>query len=517
MIEIRHQRGGATPAHRAAQRAAALRPLRAGAALAAALASLAGAGPARAADGGGWQQWPATPRLGYETVKFDDGTKMGLVGTTYLVQPLPGLCVGPAVYGSASGPYGGLFTVGAEAALCTTLVGPLRLVAGVYAGGGGGGGNAPVGGGLMLRPHADLLWDFGPFRAGLSVSHVSFPSGQMGSTQLGVIAEVDTGFAALAGAAPAVGGRPRGGIGFDRILAVGGAYRPRGGTLNTNGVPLASTIGLVGARAEAALTGPWYLGIEANGAASGGAAGYAELLGTIGAGWPLDAAGALVLGGRVALGMGGGGGMPTGGGLLAKAALDARWRFSPTLALVAEAGWASAPQGDFGVPYGNLALQWQLEPAPGAPAQTVRQDWSIGVEQVFNAARTNGPAKNLQQVSLRYTRFVGEPFYLSGQVQSAYGGDAGAFSVGLFAAGAQWRPAPPLELGAEFAFGAAGGGGVATGGGFVVKPMAFVGVELSPHWSLRRGGGWFKAVNGDLASGVADLTLVYRFDVAGPR
>ncbi len=474
----------------------------------------AAAAPARAADDGGWLRRPALPRLSYETVQFDSGEKMGLVGATYLVEVMPRLCVGPAVYGSASGRRGGLFTVGAEAALCTPLAGRLGLVAGLYVGGGGGGA-APVGGGLMLRPHVDLLWNFGPFSAGVGWSYVGFPSGEMGSSQFGLVLQADTAFASWhGGAVPAAG--ERGGAGFDRFVAQAGAWRPRSGTRGVSGAPLAATIGLVGARAEADLAAPLWVGIEANGAASG-AAGYAEFLGTAGVTWPLDNAGTLRAGGRIALGMGGGGDVPTGGGLLAKAALDARWQFAPTLALGLEAGWAAAPQGDIAAPYGLVTLDWQVAPGPGQPAQAVRQEWSAGVEYVHDAARKAGPARSLQQVSFKYSRLVSEWLYVNGQVQSAYEGDAGAFAVGLFGVGALWQPLPALQLGAEVALGAAGGGGVDTGGGAVVKPLLQAGLALGPNAALRLGAGWLKAIDGPLSSAVVELSLVYRFETAGPR
>ena len=178
-----------------------------------------------------WTRTNADLRLGFETIKLPGNEHIGLLGTSYLAELRRGLCAGPAVYGAASGQHGGLFLVGAEAALCTSLVGPLSLEAGLFVGGGGGGG-APVGSGLMLRPHADLLWDFGGYRVGVSVSNVRFPSGQINSSQVGVVFGMDTGFTYL----PAgTGGVPfqgvgRTGIGIDRMLMVGGAYRPRAGS-----------------------------------------------------------------------------------------------------------------------------------------------------------------------------------------------------------------------------------------------------------------------------------------------
>jgi hypothetical protein len=481
------------------------------------LALLVAVAPAaRAQPAGAWEFKPSALRLGYETLSLPAGEKMGLVGTTYLVQVHDFACIGPAAYGAASGERGGLFTVGVDAALCARLFGRLSAEAGLYVGGGGGGG-APVGGGLMLRPYANLLWDFGWFHAGVSVSKVRFPSGSIDSNQVGAVVDLatDFGFMPPAAAGSPVRSGPAGGLGFDRIRAVFGAYAPRSGTLGTDGSPLAGTIGLVGVRAESSFGRIGLYGVEAGAAASGGAAGYAEFLGTLGVLAPLDAAQRFALGGRVALGMGGGGAIPTGGGLLAKAAVNADWRAADAFGLGLEAGWTYAPQGSFSAPYATLALRWDLTPPPGKPGTRVRGEWSAGVEYVRDAARKAGPSKDMQQVSLRYARFVGDRVYLNGQLQSAYAGDAGAFSVGLFGLGVQWPIGSAALAGVELAAGAAGGGGVDTGGGAVIKPMAYLGWRLSPLWSLRLGGGWLKAVNGGLSSPVADLTLVLSFDVAG--
>ncbi len=50
--------------------------------------------------------------------------------------------------------------------------------------GGGGGGAAPQGGGLMLRPYLDISRDVGSVMLGAGVSYVSFPNGDIESTQL---------------------------------------------------------------------------------------------------------------------------------------------------------------------------------------------------------------------------------------------------------------------------------------------------------------------------------------------
>lgn len=461
-----------------------------------------------------WTRANADLRAGFETVSLPGKEHMGLLGASYLFELQRGLCVGPAVYGAISGQHGGLFTVGAEAALCTVLAGPLSLEAGLYVGGGGGGG-APVGGGLMLRPHADLLWDFGGYRAGVSVSNVRFPGGQINSTQLGLVLGMNTDFTYLPSGRTAVpfNSSGRTGVGLDRILAVGGVYRPAAGSKTLSGAALDSQIGFIGARAERFMTPVFYGGVEANAGGGGGTAGYAELLGSLGGAWQLVPE-RFEIGGRVALGMGGGGGIPVGGGLLAKAALAAALRLSRDASLALEAGWVKAPQGSFSAPYGSLALRWDMDHPQGQLRKLTREEWVAGVEGYRSAARKAGPPQDLQNVTLKLNRFLGETFYLSGQVQSAYAGDAGAYAAGLLGGGAQARIGESLLVGAELLAGVAGGGGVATGNGAIVKPMAYVGVELTPALSLRLGAGRVKAFNGELDSTVADLTLAFAFGVA---
>ncbi len=480
--------------------------------IAAALLFLPGLAPAQ---DDAWREAPALARIGYETITLPGDEKMGLVGLSYLVQPTAGLCLGPAVYGAASGQRGGFFTIGAEAALCTRLYGSLNVVAGLYLGGGGGAA-AAQGGGLMLRPHLDLMWDFGPVRAGVSWAKVYFPNGEIDSDQLGLVLDVPMSFGYLPAGQRSLSswGGQRSGMGFDRFLAVAGVYAPRGNSLGSSGAPLPSHIGYVGARAEAQLLPALAIGLEANGAASGGVDGYAEILGTLGTDFALGDGG-VRLGGRVALGLGGGGDMPTGGGLLGKVALGLSVPLSHDLSLGLEAGWAYAPQGDFDAPFGALALRWALDPLPGVASVMVRQEWSAGAEVFYDAARKDGSSRDMHSVSFKYSRFIGEHLYLSGQVQSAYQGGAGGFSVGLFGIGGLWRSGDGLLAGAEMLAGAAGGGGVATGSGAVLKPMAYVGWELSPAASLRLGAGWIGAPNGQLGSPVLDLSVVFAFDVPG--
>ena len=66
-----------------------------------------------------------------------------------------------------------------------------------------------------------------------------------------------------------------------------------------------------------------YTGIEASAAASGGAAGYMEILGNVGWRWAPAASVPIAFEARGGLGLGGGGAMPTDGGTIGKVAVGA--------------------------------------------------------------------------------------------------------------------------------------------------------------------------------------------------
>jgi hypothetical protein len=479
-----------------------------------------------AASGGALAQWPpddplavvpAQARIGIEKVTLPRGESMGLLGTTYLVDLGRGFSAGPAAYGAISGRRGGLFTVGAELAWRQRLAGALDLDLGVYAGGGGGGA-APVGGGLMVRPHVDLLWDFGPYRAGVSWSRVRFANGDIDSRQLGLVWSANTDFRfvpqARIGERSDVAGRS--GIGFDRFQAVVGTYRPRGGPQRVSGGELDSAITYVGARAERAIGNHAYWGIEASGAADGGVAGYAEYLATLGtetAVWGQT----LVVGARVALGMGGGGDVDTGGGLLAKAGAYGTVRLTRELGLTIEGGYTGAPQGNFRALHAAASLNWILDDPSDitAPPRNTRTQW-VGGAVRYDAPRNDGTQRVLQSVVLEVHRFVTPHVYLNGHVHSAWGGGGGGYTAGMFGIGTQWPVSGRVHVGADALVGAAGGGGVRTQGGAVVKPSAYVGIDLGRSTSVRVGAGRIRSLRGGgLDATTLDVALAFTFGIAG--
>ena len=460
----------------------------------------------------------ARVRLGGEFVHLPQGERMGLAGMTELLNVGGEWWVGPGVYGAATGKRGGLFVPGVEGAWSHPFNDWLAVDTGLFAGGGGGGA-APVGGGLMLRPHLDLVFRFPGFYTGPTWSKVWFTSGTINSNQLGWMLNFDSSFryrpAAFTGAATDGSAT---GLGFDHVDTMVTMAHPRN-SLTTAGAPLTRTIGLVGLRAERIVDGPLWAGLEAAGAGSGGVAGYAEVLGTAGLRWPVIGD-RLSLGVRASAGLGGGGGIDTGGGIVLKTAAGATLRLTDTLGIGGELGLVDAPRGHYKAVTAAVSLNWALDvpqrdlaawsdTTPGVPT---RMEFGTAVEH-YRAARKVGPPRALDAVALQVNRFVAPNVYLTGQAHSAFAGGAGAYSVGLFGVGAQLPLSARLRLGAEALGGAAGGGGVDTQGGAIVQARAYADLALTDSLSLRVGVGKIKSVHGGLDAPVVDAALVFRFGV----
>jgi hypothetical protein len=461
----------------------------------------------------------ARVRLGGEHVHLPGGERMGLAGLTELLNVGGEWWVGPGVYGAGAGKRGGFFVPGVEAAWSHPFNDWLAVDTGVFVGGGGGGG-APVGGGLMLRPHLDLVFRAPGAYTGPTFSEVWFPNGQIKSHQFGWMVNFDSSFryrpADFTGVATDGSAT---GLGFDHVDAMVTFAKPHSSTSTTGG-PLTQRIGFVGLRAERVVDGPLWAGIETAGAASGGVAGYAEVLGTAGLRWPV-VSDRLSLGVRGSAGLGGGGGIDTGGGLLVKAAAGATLRITDTLGIGAELGIVDAPRhAHYKATTAAVSLNWALDVPQGDlgnwfkvnPGTPTRMEFGAGAER-YRAARKDGRTEALEAVVVQINRFVAPNLYLTGQAHSAFAGGAGAYSVGLFGVGAQLPVASRLRLGIEALGGAAGGGGVDTQGGAVLQGRAYADLALTDSLSLRVAAGRIKSIHGGLNAPVVDAALVFSFGV----
>ena len=462
---------------------------------------------------------PTSGTLGFETLHLPQGERMGLVGGSLLFDIGGDWGIGPAVYGAATGQRGGFFVGGVEMQHRWALGNGFSLATGLYAGGGGGAG-APVGGGLMLRPAVTVLKDLGPsLQAGLSLSSVRFPDGQINSTQLGLTLAWRSEFVHVAstggdaGSSSTIGASKAMGLGFDRMSATVSTYQLTDDNRRR--------IRLAGARAERRSSIDGFVwGLEATAAAQGGAAGYMELLGTAAFSTALmpTALPSWRVGVRLGAGLAGGGALLTGGGLIGKVTGTTELSLAPGWTLGADYGTVrtrAALQARMAQVWLGVDLEPGLDGRSGTAGKVVRTEWIGAIQHHARELRTDGTRQSLDTIGLKLNRYFGENFYLSGQAHSAFAGGAGAYSVGLVGLGVATSARAPLRGGAEILVGAAGGGGVQTSGGGVAQGLMWAGWSPSPTSEWRLGIGKMQPLHGGQGSPLAELSWSRSFGMLG--
>jgi hypothetical protein len=83
--------------------------------------------------------------------------------------------------------------------------------------------------------------------------------------------------------------------------------------------------------------------------------------------------------------------------------------------------------------------------------------------------------------------------------------------VGEVGLGGVWNVTPNWFIEGEALFGAAGGGGIAVGSGFVVQGNVSVGYRLNKDISIIATAGRIEAPQGDFKANVGGVSLAYQF------
>lgn len=478
-------------------------------------------------------------RFTYERVDLPGAERIGLAGAGYRFDVFPSVSAGAAVYGALNGDRGGFFTVGFDAGVKLRLAGRLFVEGGLYAGGGGGS-SAPQGGGLMLRTHAGVLYDLESVRLGAQYAAVRFPNGNIGSRGAAVMMEFPFGALRVSRerrrtglAEYALPSLPDMGVVREQCAVRYQFFMPAEGIPGKGGTLRIGRFALAGFEYGRALGRGAGLFIETAGAAGGDADGYAELLAGVSYAVPLLRSGeawergsGLKLHGRVSAGAGGGGGMDTGGGALLKAGIGLAYEYSGGLVLAAVYGTLDALDGPFRGEFAAVHAGWAYDlvvkngwgarrPGPGERASPL--DWRVrAAHQTYTTMdgtmRVSGQDREVSLFGIKADRLLSEHLYLTGQVLSAYDGEAGGYTAGFMGAGIGSRIADSgAGIFMEALIGAAGGGGIDVGGGTVVQPSTGLWFDLGDVVQIEASVGRIMASTGRLNSTIMDLSMTYRF------
>ncbi|MBO8206617.1 hypothetical protein HA149_06000 [Prochlorococcus marinus XMU1406] len=469
-----------------------------------------------------------TLRFSFEEIDMPDaGEKMGLYSIGAYDQLNPSFYGGITLYGAATGRRGGFFTGGYTLGVERQLFDNLIFDAGAYVGAGGGGA-AAQGGGLMIRPHIGLKYDFTWSELGLNYTYIDFPYGDISSDAIAL--SLDIPFSSLTFNLEDDGLTVADYFGVDwsnvsrhrsHLAARVRAYSPASGSKTTSGGVLNNSLGLVGVEYAYFLDDNWFTTFETAGALSGGVGGYAELLAGIGYRLPLTKNDRLALLPALTIGGAGGGGVDTAGGFVTRANIGLEYRLSSDLSLIMDGGYLTAPDGNFDTSYLGLNLAYVMEifaqDQKGAPlrktdpVKTIKWRFRPAHQWYFDAQRKGGSSRDMQLLGGKIDWMGGDWWYLTGQGLSAYGGGAGGYSEGHWGVGILGPTWKNLRLYGEMLIGAGGGGGVDSGSALLFKPSIGLEYNLNKDLSLQTGIGKVISKEGNLDANTFEASLVWRF------
>jgi hypothetical protein len=470
---------------------------------------------------------PTTWRTTAETWELPGGEKMGMLGGNLLFDTTDYLKLGIGSYGAVRGMRGGFITLGLAAELQPRLSPAWRARAGLFVGAGGGRGGATLaGGGLMLRTDLGLSYEsagFGNF--GFGLSHVNFPSGVIRSTQPYVLYEYPFHSLTTSGWRNQPS-RPRSPQSLpaneQEFALVARSYRIPSSVVQDDGKPQYGSMQLLGVEWLSYVDKSWFVKLESEGAMGGRSNGYMQILAGGGYRLPLGTSTALKL--HAAAGPAGGGRVDTGGGLLLDAGLGLQQQLTPSTSVEVSIGQVRAPSQSFratsvalklshrfGLPaVGGAALPGASLDGYNAAALRVR-----AAQQTYSGRnpqwRANFSEQEVGNLGVQVDYFMSQQWFLSGQGLAAYSGKAGAYMKGLVGLGYQQPVAGPWFAEAEALVGAAGGGGLAVGGGLVAQANASLGYRLNKSLSLMATAGRIQASRGDFNANVLGVSLGYQF------
>jgi hypothetical protein len=452
---------------------------------------------------------------------------MGMMGWNLLMDVTDGVALGAATYGAISGERGGFITLGVAGELSHRISERWRAHGGLFVGAGGGRGSyTQAGGGLMIRTDVGLTYQTQNFgNIGFGVSNITFPSGTIRTTQPYLLYEYP--FYSLVGTS---GSKSSGGQRTSSSLSskeqefsvVARSYSIPAGVLRDDGGPQYPKMQLLGAEWLSYLDENWFLKLESEGAAGGESNGYMQVL--AGGGYRLPITKSTALKVHAAVGPAGGGRVDTGGGFIYDAGIGIHQKIFGNNGVELSISQVRMPSRSFKATSVGLKLVHSFG-LPQVGAKPVSLAALEGFESTALRARlahqtyigtnpkwrTRTPDQNVGNLGIQLDYFLTPNWFLSGQGLAAYVGDAGSYMKGLVGAGYRKPIVGPWFVEAEGLVGAAGGGGLAVGGGLVTQGTASLGYQINKTFAVMGTVGRIQATRGDFKANVAGLALGYQF------
>ncbi|WP_299620775.1 hypothetical protein [uncultured Tenacibaculum sp.] len=441
---------------------------------------------------------------------------------------------GLGFYGAVGGIRGGFFTLGVNAGVKYDITDKLFVDAGIHFGGGGGAA-APDGGGAFILPHLNLGYDFKHFSVTSGWSYINFfDGGTINSDQFYAAVHIPLNFNhsdfdqkenkyTFEDLKSSDWNKKSNRISL--MVHLNNLSVKGDSQFSTGEAIKGRTIRLAGFEFVSFLDKNWLFFVRADGAFDGIPAGYMDIF--LGGGYHLSMnKNRTNLQAKFGIGAGGGGGVDTQGGFLIYPDITLEQKIFDNFYATINKGFLMSPDAHFYTSTLGFGLKYYVD-KEGTTSdfvtpkefklkgiQTiVKQDWYL------DASRNGGFEQDMHQISLQVNVFLNKYVYAAGQTSFANFGDAGAYAEGIVGLGVESNRFfnDYVSVYGQLLGGAAGGGGISTGQGLIVKPSFGVDVKLLNNLSFRGGIGYVKARGGQLSSVFANFGINYNISMLTGR
>ena len=159
-----------------------------------------------------------------------------------------------------------------------------------------------------------------------------------------------------------------------------------------------------------------------------------------------------------------------------------------------------------------------IDPKTSEKGRTIKtQGIQIGVQNqtYFDVAILNRPSRDLQQIALKINYDISNNIYVFGEASFAYEGGAGGYAHGVFGLGLKTNTffQQKLSLFTEASAGVAGGGGVDSGEGILLRPSLGINFHLYDDLHLNTSIGYMWSPFGNVQSTNINIGLTYSLSV----
>ena len=470
------------------------------------------------------------------TYTYSDGStydlqpRMGLFGINYNVPLNNWLYTGAGFHGASFGDQGGLFTLGVNLGVNFPLYKNLYFDANVHFGGGGGF-RSLVNGGAILYPNAGLQYKTDDFAFGVQYGIVDFLSGIQGGENVSFFIEIPTtvrkGSYEDAGKEfvvtdtddvfwqkPAVKSAQL--VKFDFFFPRGRTRNDGIGNFN-NTTPIDQTLYIIGFEYQKYLTNNFFLYAHVDTMYKGLRAGFMDVF--FGAGKNYFQSKYFNFFVKFGLGAAGGRIFPENGATMyPSAGFD--YKLSDNFALTFHGGYHRSIGASFEAVTAGVSLKYLnltggiYDPYSNDRIATIKTQGvqlSVQNQTYFDVAILDRADNTLQQIALKINYDLSRRFYVSGEASFAYDGGSGGYAHGIFGLGIKSNKflKDKFSLYAETAAGVAGGGGVDSGEGVLIRPSIGINYHMVKDFDFTISAGQMWSPFGNVNSTNLNVGVTY--------